>query len=63
MNKYNEKELAEWLHDNYREEANQIGLKMQEGTNVPYNNLPSENKVMWVSLAKKIITRYVKDAR
>lgn len=61
MNKYNERELAEWLHNNYEEITKERGWATQKTTQVAFKDLPKENKEVMIEIARRIIRRFVKN--
>jgi len=49
------KELAEWLHDNYKEIIKRKNLESQKPFKFEeFEDLPEENKQVMVSLARRI---------
>ena len=58
--KFNEFELAEWLHDNYEEISKKEDWKTQEKCRVKFEDLPRENVRVMIELAKRIIKEFKK---
>lgn len=48
--------LAEWLHNNYEEIALNNGWKTQSDCQVPFDELPNENKEVMLELALRLLT-------
>lgn len=46
---------AEWLHNNYEEIALNNGWKTQEDCQVPFCNLPKENKETMIELCERFL--------
>lgn len=51
-----EKEVAEWLHNNYEEIAKGENWNTQESCKVDFDNLPEENKKVMLELSKRILS-------
>lgn len=49
--------LAEWMHNNYEEIALNNGWKTQEDCQVPFHELPKENKVVMLELAERLLSK------
>ena len=47
--------MAEWLHNNYEEIALNNGWKTQEDCQVPFCNLPKENKETMIELCERFL--------
>ena len=47
--------MAEWLHNNYEEIALNNGWKTQEDCQVPFCDLPKENKQTMIELCKRLL--------
>ena len=47
-------ELAKWLHDNYEEISKKHGWDTQIKCKVEYADLPPKNKLVMLSMARKI---------
>lgn len=47
--------MAEWLHNNYEEIALNNGWKTQESCQVPFNDLPKENKQVMIELCERFL--------
>ncbi len=47
--------LAEWLHNAYEDEAARIGWKTQKDCRVEFDKLPRENRIVMVNIAERII--------
>ena len=56
--KYNEFELAEWLHINYEAISKKEDWKTQEKCQVKFEDLPRENVRVMIELAKRIIKEF-----
>ena len=55
-NRFSEPEkMAEWLHNNYEEIALNNGWKTQEDCQVPFLDLPKENKETMIELCDRFI--------
>ena len=54
----NRQELAAWLHDEYEEIAVDVGWETQDGTSVPFDELPDENQEVMLRLADRILDRF-----
>ena len=52
------KDLARWLHREYEEIAADVGWQTQDGTSVPFEDLPPENREVMVQLAERILGAY-----
>lgn len=50
----NRKQIAEWLHKVYEEEAEAVGWKTQDGTSVEFENLPEKNRETMLNVAERI---------
>ena len=48
--------LAEWLHNNYEEIALNNGWKTQSDCQVPFDELPNENKETMLELTLRLLT-------
>lgn len=46
--------LAKWLHDNYESLAKEKNWQTQQNCKVEFDNLPSENKELMLSLADRL---------
>lgn len=55
------KDLAEFMHYNYLEIAEAKGWKVQENTNVSFEDLPQENRDIMLVLASKIMGWFLLD--
>lgn len=51
-------ELAEWLHNEYEDIAVEVGWETQDGTSVPFDELPDDNKQVMLKLADRLLTVY-----
>jgi len=49
-----DKELAEFLHENYEEVAKETGWETQDGTSVSFQHLPYENKQVMLEIASRV---------
>jgi hypothetical protein len=58
MGHITEKELAEWLHEQYEEIAKEKGWKTQESTQTKFDNLPKKNQQTMIELAFRILRRF-----
>ena len=47
--------MAEWLHNNYEEIALNNGWKTQEDCQVPFCDLPKENKQTMIELCERLL--------
>lgn len=47
--------MAEWLHNNYEEIALNNGWKTQEDCQVPFLDLPKENKQTMIELCERLL--------
>ena len=47
--------MAEWLHNNYEEISLNNGWKTQEDCQVPFCNLPKENKETMIELCERFL--------
>lgn len=47
-------ELAKWLHDSYEEIAKKKKWNTQKKCKVEFEDLPIENKLVMISMARKI---------
>lgn len=47
--------IAERLHDEYEKYAKEVGWKTQESIQVPFKNLPKENKEVMVKMGKLVL--------
>ena len=56
--KMDKRELAEWLHNEYEEIAVEVGWETQDGTSVPFDELPEDNKQVMLKLADRLLTLY-----
>lgn len=56
--KFNEYELAEWLHENYEEISKEENWETQKECKVNFEDLPRENVRVMVELAKRIIKEF-----
>lgn len=52
------KELAEWLHDNYEQIANEKNWDTQKDCKVAFKDLPDANKNTMLQLAERIIEKF-----
>ena len=50
--------LAEYLHDKYEHIARRVGWETQDGTSVPFEDLPDENKEVMIRLASALLTGF-----
>lgn len=48
-----DRNLAGWLHDNYEEIAFKYDWKTQESTRVPFDELPQQNRLTMLELARR----------
>ncbi|QIB75356.1 hypothetical protein G3I44_14295 [Halogeometricum borinquense] len=56
--------LAEWLHDQYEEIAVEVGWETQDGTSVPFDELPEDNRAVMLQLAERLIeSDYISELR
>ena len=49
------KKMAEWLHNNYEEIALNNGWKTQEDCQVPFYDLPKENKQTMIEVCERFL--------
>ena len=56
MKKY---ELAKWLHDNYESLAKEKNWQTQDKCKVEFDDLPSENKELMLSLADRLADTFL----
>ena len=59
MTYYNKDKLAEWLHDNYEQIANEKNWNTQEKCRVKFKDLPKANKEVMLELADRLIWEYL----
>jgi len=50
--------LAEYLHDEYERISRRVGWETQDGTSVPFEDLPDENKEVMIRLASALLTGF-----
>ena len=51
--------LAKWMHDEYEEIAKEKGWETQKRSRVNFEDLPEENKKTMITLAERIIIKFM----
>ncbi|UTF56004.1 hypothetical protein [Natronosalvus rutilus] len=51
--------FAEYLHEQYEEAAADAGWQTQDGTSVPFDELPEENRETMLGLARRVSRRFL----
>lgn len=59
MIQVNRRELAEWLHENYEEIAVEVGWETQDGTSIPFDELPQDNQDVMLQLADRLLSTFI----
>lgn len=52
------RELAAWLHREYEEIAVEVGWETQDGTSVPFDDLPDDNREVMLQLADRLLETF-----
>lgn len=50
--------LADWLHEQYEEIAKEQGWETRKNCQVPFEELPRENQITMMELARRIIKKF-----
>ena len=50
--------LAAWLYKEYEEIAVEVGWETQDGTSVPFDELPQDNQDVMLQLADRLLSNF-----